>query len=253
MFMKPFLGAALATIFVTVAAIPARADDKDPIAVIDKAIKATGGEEKLKKIDAMTWKTKATILINGDSNPFSAQSTSRGLDHYRTEFEAEFGGNSFKGVVVVNGKKGWRKFGDQTMEMEEDGLANEKRMVYLQVIPTKLVVLKDKGYKLEAVDEKKVGDKPAAGIKVTGPDGKDFTIYFDKETGLPVRTVAKVYFFDGQEFTQETTISDYKEFDGIKKATKSESKKDGEDYIKAEISDFKVLDKVDARTFSEPE
>ena len=34
--------------------------------------------------------------------------------------------------------------------------------------------------------------KPAAALKVTGPDGKDFTLYFDKESGLPVRMVAKV-------------------------------------------------------------
>ena len=126
------------------------------------------------------------------------------------------------------------------MDMDEDGLANEKRRVYLQVIPTRLVVLKDKGYKLEPADEQKVGDKPAAGIKVTGPDGKDFTMYFDKESGLPVRIVAKVAGFDGQDYTEETTISDYKDFDGIKKAMKSESKRDGEDFIKVENIEFKL-------------
>ena len=155
-------------------------------------------------------------------------------------------------MVVLNGNKGWRKFGDETMEMDEDALANEKRRIYLQVIPIKLVVLKEKGFKLEAADEQKVGDKPAVGIKVTGPDGKDFTIYFDKESGLPVRLVAKVVGFDGEEYTQETTYKDYKDFDGIKKATKFESKRDGEDFIKSEITEFKVLDKVDAKTFSEP-
>ncbi len=33
---------------------------------------------------------------------------------------------------------------------------------------------------------------------------------------------------------------------------KSESKRDGEDFIKAEFTEFKVLDKVDAKTFDEP-
>jgi len=251
--MKTFLGAALAIILVTAAGIPVRADEKDPNAILDKAIKATGGEEKLKKIDAMSWKTKATILINGDNNPFSAQSTVQGLDRYRTEFDAEFGGNAIKGVVVVSRDKGWRKFGDQIMPIEEDALANEKRMIYLQVIPTKLVILKEKGYKLESADEQTIGGKPAVGIKVTGPDGKDFTVYFDKESGLPARVVAKVIGFDGQEFTQETNVKDYKEFDGIKKATKSDSKRDGEEFVKAEISDVKFLDKVDPKTFAEPE
>ena len=221
-------------------------------AILDKAIKAVGGEEKLKKLDTMTWKTKGSIIINGDSNPFTVETTVGGLDRYRASVQGEFNGNPFKVVVVYSGKKGWRKFGDEPMEMQEDDLANEKRRIHLDIVPIKLVVLKEKGFRLEAADEQKVGDKPAAGIKVTPPDGKDFTIYFDKETSLPVRVVGKVVGFDNEEYTQETTYTDFKVFDGIKKATKSETKRNGEDFVKAEVTEFKVLDKVDDKTFAEP-
>jgi hypothetical protein len=251
-FMKPFLGAALAILFATSAAGPARADEKDPNAILDKAIKAMGGEEKLKKLDAWTVKTKGTISVNGDSNPFTVASTLQGLDHSRVDFEGEFGGNPLKGVVILNGNKGWRSFNGQKMDMGEDEVANEKRNHYLHVIPAKPLVLKDKGFKLEAADEQKVGDKPAVGIKVTGPDGKDLTIYFDKESGLPVRIVAKVIGFDGEEYTQETTFSGYKDFGGIKAATKVDVKRNGEDLIKSEVTEFKALDTVDAKTFAEP-
>ena len=60
-------------------------------------------------------------------------------------------------------------------------------------------------------------------------------------------------FGGGEEFTQETTYKDYKDFDGIKKATKVESKRNGEDFLKSEITEFKVVDKVDPKTFAEPE
>jgi hypothetical protein len=248
--MKPFLGAALAIVLVMSGT--ARADEKDPNTILDKAIKAMGGEENLKKFDAFTWKSKGTIIINGDSNPFTAESTAKGLDRYRSEFAGEFGGNQIKGTAAFSGNKGWRKFGDEKMDMGDDDLANEKRRVYLEIIPNQPVVLKDKAYKLEAADEQKVGDKPAVGIKVTGPDGKDFTLYFDKESGLPVRLVAKVVGFGGEEFTQETTLKDYKEIGGIKRAMKSESKRNGEDFVKAEVTDVKALDKVDDKIFSEP-
>jgi hypothetical protein len=251
--MKPILGVALAIAFATTTRVSVQADDKDPHAILDKAIKAIGGEEKLKKLDATSWKVKGTIIFNGDSNPFTSQSTAQGLDHYRSEFDGEFGGNPVKGLVVLNGKKGWRRFGEDTMSMDEDAVAVEKRRVYLQVIPTHLVILKDKSYKLEAAGEQKVGDKPAAGIKVTAPDGKDFTIYFDKDSGLPVRTVATVMGFgDAEEFTQQTDYSDYKEFEGIKRAVKVTAKRDGEDFIKTELTEFKILDKVDSKTFDEP-
>ena len=57
---------------------------------------------------------------------------------------------------------------------------------------------------------------------------------FDKESGLPVKQVAKVLGFQGQEYTAETTFADYKDFDGIKKATKIEVKRDGETFQKFE-------------------
>jgi hypothetical protein len=234
-------------------AITARADDKDPQAILDKAITAMGGEERLKKVEAFAWKTKGTINFNGNDNEFQGQATAQGIDHLRRESEFEINGETRKFIIVLGGDKGWMKFGDEPMEMTGEALANQKRSAYLEILPVTLLPLKGKGFKLEAADEAKVDGKPALGIKATGPDGKDFTIYFDKESGLPVKLVGRVIFRD-EEFTMETTYKDYKEFDGIKKATKVESRRDGEDFIKTEIIEFKVLakDKLDPKTFAEP-
>jgi hypothetical protein len=121
-----------------------------------------------------------------------------------------------------------------------------------QVVLLTLVPLKGKEFKLAVAGEEKVNGKRAAGIKVTGPDKKDFTLFFDKESGLLVKMVVKVIGFGNNEVTQEMTFGDYKEFDGIKKATKIVNKRDGERFQDIEIAEFKVLDKVDAKTFEEP-
>ena len=87
---------------------------------------------------------------------------------------------------------------------------------------------------------------------MTGPDGKDFTLYFDKESGLPVKEVAKVLGFQGEEYTPETTFADYK---GLRRDQESDQGR-GEARRRAvsdlEVTEFKVLDKVDAETFTEP-
>ena len=114
------------------------------------------------------------------------------------------------------------------------------------------MALNGNGFKFEAAGEEKVADKPAVVLKVTGPDGKDFKLYFDKESGLPVKLVAKVLSFQGDEYTSETTYADYKDFGGIKKATKLEIKRDGKPFQTWEVTEFKVLDKVEADTFAEP-
>jgi hypothetical protein len=252
-FMRRFLSAVLLMVLATGVASPVRAADDDAKTILDKAIKALGGEENLSKVKAATWKGKGKINFGGTENEFTSQTTVQGLDHVRSEFEGEIMGNKFKGVTVLAGTKGWRKFGDMEMELDKDALANEKRSVYLQVIPMTLLPLKGKGFKLQTAGEEKVNGKAAVSLKVTAPDGKDFTLYFDKESGFPVKQVAKVMGFMGEEVTQETTFSDYKEFQGIKKSTKSEGKRAGEKFLESQITSFKILDKVDPKTFTKPE
>ena len=250
--MKRLPGTLLALLLVAGPAAAALGDDKDPQAILDKAIQALGGEEKLKKAEAISWKSKGTMTFNGNEMDVKTHAISRGLTHYRRESEVESDQGTRKFVMVLGGDKGWFKFGDEPREMPEEALANQKRTVYLDVVPTLLVPLKGKDFKLEAAGETKVDDKPAVGLKVTAPDGKDFTLFFDKETGLPVKLVARVAGFQGNEFTQETTFKDYKDFDGIKKATRIVSKRDGEDFAKSEVTEFKILEKVDPKAFSEP-
>jgi hypothetical protein len=219
--------------------------------ILDRAIKAIGGEDKLSKAEGATWKAKAKISIEGNENEMSLAGTLRGIDHYRSEFEGDFGGNSFKGISVIKGEKGWRKFGEMVMEIEGDALRNEKRIVYLAATHMMLVPLKGKGFKLESAAALDVNGKPAAGLKVTGPDGKESTLYFDKDSGLPVRQVARVVGWQGEEYTQESTFSEFKDFGGIKIPSKLAIKRDGNDFIQEEITDFKLLDKVPAETFAE--
>jgi hypothetical protein len=251
--MARCIGAVLVAAFAAGLVGPARAEgEQDAKAILDKAIKALGGEDKLSQLKAYAIKGKGTISIGGDDNPFTSQATVQGLDHIRSEFEGEFGGNKIKGITVLAGDKGWRKFGDMDLDMDKEAIANEKRSLYLQVVPLTLVPLKGKGFKVQAAGEEKVAGKPAVALKVTGPDGKDFKICFDKESGVPVQVVAKVVGFMGEEFTQETTYSDYKNFDGLRRPTRMQSKRDGERFLEQQVVEFRALTKVDPKTFAEP-
>lgn len=251
--MQRFLSGVFVALVVSGIAGTVRADEAEVKAVLDKAIKALGGEAKLGKVEAYSNKSKGTITFNGNDSQIATAATVAGLDRFRSEFEGEFGGNTIKGVTVLNGDKGWRKFGDNTMDMDGDAVTNEKRSIYLQVVPGMILPLKTKAFKVETAAEDKIAGKPAAVLKVTGPDGKDFTLAFDKESGLPVRLIAKVLGFQGEEFTQETIYSDFTDFGGIKRAKKVETKRNGETFAKLELTEFKVIEKVDDKAFARPE
>ncbi len=235
---------AISTLFVACTA--ARADDPKAKAILDKAVKALGGEEKLAKIEAFSWKAKVTYNRGGQAGrEMDADVVFNGLDHMRRAYGVN--------LVVLAGDKGWRKVRDTLQELSAESIAGEKRSIYLQVIPVILLPLKRNDFTYEAAGEGKVGDKPALALKITSRDGNDFTLFFDKETGLPVKEVAKVAVPGGREATAETTFSDYKEFGGIKKATRIEVKSIGfGSGFSQVITEFKVLDKVDENTFAEP-
>jgi hypothetical protein len=207
-----------------------------------------GGEKKLEQAEAFTWKARGQLFSNGNESDFTSQVTIKELDHLRREF----GNDRFKMLIVVDGDRGWRRARAENMDITGEALANEKQTIYLQAVPIRPILLGRKGFKYEAVADEKVGDRVAAVLNASGPDGKDFALYFDKESGLPVKEVARMADAQGTEYTIEVTFDAYKEFDGIKKATKIQVRRDGGIVQKLEVTEFKVLNEVDPKTFSEP-
>jgi hypothetical protein len=226
----------------------AKADEQTAKAILDKAIKAMGGEEKLSRIKAFTVKGKGTVVVDGDDLPFTYETIAKGIDQYRSTYEGMAGGEKFTGANVIDGDKGWRKRDDQVDKLEGKELDQEKRNAYLDVVPVLLTLLKGKGFKLDSAES----DSSTTGIRVTGPEGKEFTIRFDKDSSLPIRLSGEAVDDQGDEFTQETTFEGYKEFDGIKVATKAIIKKDGERFVEIEELEFKAIDEVKPDSFAEP-
>lgn len=229
----------------------ARAAD-DARAVIDKAIQAVGGAEALGEFAATRWKSKGTLILGGNESPFTVDGLSQGVDKLHVAFEGDFGGNKVRGLTVVNGDRGWRKFGDMLQPLDKEGLASEKRNTYLQVVPRILLPLRGEGFTLKPASDQTIGGKPVAVVVVTGPDAKEFTLSFDKETGLLLKLEAEVVGFGGEEYTQETSFADYKEFDGVKLATKVSSLNDGQRFVEQEYLEYKPAGEIDANAFAEP-
>jgi hypothetical protein len=246
------LGILAATACLSLSLASARGDDKDAAPILDKAIAALGGEAKLAKATTFSWKAEGIISINADDASMKTKGTFSGIDRQRSEFALEINGMPISGVTVIDRGKGWRKFGEAVQDLEPEMLAATKQTAYLWVVSRTVLPLKAAPFKTEAAPDEMVDGKPAAVVKATGPDGKPFTLYFDKATGLPVKMTATVKGFQGDDVQDETMFADYKDFGGIQRATKVTSKRDGNPFSKMTFSDFEVIDSPPASTFAEP-
>ena len=223
-----------------------RAEEKgDARATIDRAIKATGGEEKIKKFRAMTWKEKGTFYGMGDGVAYTGIYSHQYPNQFRMEIENVF-------VIVVNGDKGWSQMGGNTTEMTKDQLAEQKENMYADSV-ARLTPLSDKAYKLAALPEIKVNGRAAVGVKVSHKGHRDVKLYFDGESGLLVQREQTVKDDQsGKEVTQVATFSDFKAVEGIKVPTKTVIMRDGKKFVEAEEHDVKLLEKLDDSTFDKP-
>ena len=252
--MRNRLGVSLAVCLALAAGNPARADDQaDMKALLAKAIKAAGGEKKLANIKAMTYKFKGKFYGMGQESDYTAETAVQFPDQSKTTITAEANNMTFTFVMVFNKNKGWRKFGDQTEAMTKEQVAEEKENLYGRTV-TQLVALKDKKFKLAPLGETKVGKKDAVGMKVSSKGHRDISLYFDKKTGLLLKSVSNVKDMgSGKEVEAETYFLDYKKVEGVQRPTKLKIKRDGKKYVDVdEITDFKVEEKLDDSEFAKP-
>ena len=104
----------LATALVLAVSGAARAEKKDECqAVIEKAIKATGGAENLAKVKAFSCKLKGKFYGMGEGVDYTGEWAVQQPHKLRVQIDSEAGGMKFTFIRVVNGDKVWNKFNDQ--------------------------------------------------------------------------------------------------------------------------------------------
>jgi hypothetical protein len=237
---------------VPLATVMAEADDSATArALVNKAIKAHGGEATLAKLPAVTSKFKGKIHGMGEAAAFTGEVAMQGPDRYKAVFEAEEGGEKYRVIQVLNGKNGWTKFNDDTEELDKEDLADLKDDAHGEWVVT-LVPLTGKGFTLKPLGEITIDKRAALGVKASSKGRRDIDLYFDKETGLLVKTKARVKDDDGQEVTEETFLRDYKEMQGTKQAMKFTVKRAGQLYLEGEITEHRLADKLDDSVFAKP-
>jgi hypothetical protein len=234
----------------------ARADDAaDARAVLDRAVKAMGGKDKLARLQAVTWKGKGTVQIEAVKVSFTDELSALGLGRYNWQVAAEVNGRAIGLAIVFKGDKAWLK-------PENAAKAQDFPKQYVPLFRTDLravrlaqhlLPLTDKAYRLSHLGELKVGDRMAVGVKVSHKDWPDLDLLFDKETGLPVRAELRLKEgTDGPEVVHVLTFGAYKETDGVKHFTKVALRRDDKLTIEAEATEVSFPEKLDDSTFDKP-
>lgn len=247
--MRSCFIAALALIVVQA---PVRAEDKpeSPRAVIDKAIKAMGGADKVQKYKGSRSRTKGTLELQGGI-PFTQELLTGTPGMYRESLQMEVKGEKVSMVTVFNGKTGWLSVNGKTKEAEGKILEELQEASYMLRVGR--LLLEDKELKLAPLGETKVDGKEAVGVRLSSKGHRDVNLYFDKTTGLLAKVESRAYDVGtGKEVSEDRIIKSYLEVDGVKLPKKVVVEREGKKFMEVEVQEAKLLQTVDKDEFVKP-
>jgi hypothetical protein len=223
-------------------------------AIVEKAIRAQGGEAKVGKLRTMRIKAEGTTdLVPGHPNlPFTIEDTWQMPDRYKTEFRVQLMGKKFTQTQVIDGDKGWIRTNGQVQDMPKEAVAEMKEQRYAEDLD-RLGFLSENGIELSALNEIKIEGKSAVGVLVKSKGHRDVKLYFDRASGLLVKREQRVLDpSSNKEVHQEVFFSDYREKDGLKHYQKIVALRDGKKVIEARVTEVEFFEKLDAKVFAKP-
>src|SRR5262249_38491148 len=94
-----------AVVLLLSALLPARGADDAPREIIERAIEAHGGRERLEKLKTDRVTLKGTILVNDDKADFTAETTVNMPAQFRNVVNQKFATSTRKVVQILNGDK----------------------------------------------------------------------------------------------------------------------------------------------------
>ena len=157
----------------------------EPKAILDKAIKAAGGVNALKRARVLSWDGKATVYAGGREIKIEGTWLIEPPDRATvTTWEAAKGKTSSR-TIEVDGQTGTTQRDGKRMPMPKEMLENEREQFFLYSI-LQLAPLLDADVKLSPTS-----DRGNQGLLVTRPGRPEVRIFFDNG-GRPTHLLTTV-------------------------------------------------------------
>jgi outer membrane lipoprotein-sorting protein len=220
-------------------------------AVLDRAIKACGGQEKIAKLQVVVKATSTITLPRGAaSRSIEYQISWQRPDRVRLEYS--LGGAAKTNYVrVIDGDEAWMSLNGTVRELPKTPLSQNGPERGVE-FAAELLTFKGKDYKLTALGKVKIDDQTVVGVKVAREGVPEFTLYFDPDTNLLLKRVGTGPSPAVGGNDVEILYEDYKEAEKIKYASKVTIIRNGRK-TEMNITEFKTVDKLEDSLFKKPE
>jgi hypothetical protein len=247
--MRKLLLAVCVAVLSSGLAVAAPADEAQ--AIIERAIKAHGGLDRLTRVHADRVANKGVLIVNGRETPFLAETTVQMPSQFRNVIHLQ-GERKTVFVQILNGDKIYFTIDGQPQKVDETLSAEVHETMQLNQAIRLAPLVMDKAYTLEPLGEITIESQPALGVKATAKGRREVRLFFNKETSLLVKTEHTTDDGAGKELLQEEYYSNFEDVQGYRRPMKLTAYRNGKKVMEAEVIEVKYLDKVDDAEFTKP-
>lgn len=220
-------------------------------AIIERAIKAHGGLDRLSRVHADRVMNKGFLIVNGKETPFLAETTVQLPGQFRNVIHLQ-GDRKTVFVQILNGDKIYFTIDGQPQKVDDSLSAEVHETMQLNQAVRLVPLLMDKAYTLEPLGEVTVDGQAALGVKAIARGRREVRLFFNKETGLLAKTEHTTDDGAGKEIVQEEIYSNFEDVQGYRRPMKLAAYRNSKKVMEAEVLEVKYLDKADDAEFAKP-
>ncbi len=230
---------------------PTAEETAKAMSIVDRAIKAHGGAERLARLKVQIQHLKGPVLVRDSYLSSEREMKTVFPSAIRLSVKLFEPSGNHESELFFDGKAGWEKSESGTLteispELCSNVLAEIEYMQILSLIP-----LKDGTYRMRPVTGIPVGRQETDAIQVQRKTGQLLNLYFDRQSGLLLRTYGPHTELRVQQ-TREVLFSDHKSFDGLMLPTHFTDKRDGSAVYPENTVDYTFPPRIDPAEFAKP-
>jgi outer membrane lipoprotein-sorting protein len=214
--MRAITKRVLLTAVVLMAAMGAPASAQTADEIIDKAIAASGGRAALGKLTSRTTAGTITVSTPGGDIAGTIEVVNAAPNKMRTLITLDLSAMGAGAMTIDQRFDGTSGYATNSMQGDTPITTSQLDTWRNAIFPTPLLDYKERGTKIELKGKEKVGDTEAYSLVMTPAKGPSSQMWLDATTYLPIKMVATVETAEVGVVEQTTTVSDFREIDGVK-------------------------------------
>jgi hypothetical protein len=231
---------------------PAAPAQDTPRGIIERAIAAHGGQERLAAVRADKVKLKGTLHVGAASLPFTNELTLQLPGQFKSVVTLIEGDRPHTLVHLLDGDKATILLDGQPQPVAGAHLGQLRQTLQLEQALRLVPLLTDPGFTLHLLPEVKYNNLVYVGVRVAGKGQRDLKLYFDRASGLLVKAEHLLDGPGGQDVVQEAYYGDYRDVGGYRRPGKVVAFRAGKKVMEAFLLEARRLDRIDPIEFTRP-